>query len=97
VFKQQYKHNLIGSQEVSLALKNTKHSATLIPNIATNTLPSEKKPVKIITILEKFAKKSPVNMLFNTTASAVQGSIALKVKFDNITHSYHIINKQNKK
>jgi hypothetical protein len=96
VFKQQDKHNLIGSQEASPALINAKYSATLIPNIATNTSPSETKPVKIITILEKFAKKPLVNMLFNTTASAVQGSIALKVKFDNITHNYHIINKQNK-
>ncbi len=86
---------MIGSQEISPALINTKYSATLIPNIATNTSPSETKPVKIITILEKFAKKSPLNMLFNTAASAVQGSIALKIKFDNIAHNYHIINKKN--
>jgi hypothetical protein len=97
VFKQQDKHNLIGSQEASPAIINTKYSATLIPNIATNASPSETKPVKIITTLEKFAKKLKLNMLFNTTASTVQGSIALKVKFDNITQNYHIINKQNKK
>jgi hypothetical protein len=80
------------------ALINPECSATPTPNIATNTTPKGAKPVKIMTILDrKSAKESPVNKLFTTTASAVLGSIALKVKFDNMADKTHTTTKQNKK
>ena len=69
-------------------------SATPTPSMATSTMPSGAKPVKVVTMLARnSASPAPVSRLLTTTASPVRGLTRSKENWEPIQEPTQTISK----